>query len=494
MKRRLVLEYNIRKLEKAILEDMDSDLDNMSDDILKRMPNDDLDAELDKNAKDIVGVHYRTISVHYRTISDWIDSMVFNNEVEAEDRITGIKYAIMHLKGMLYDQTSARLKEGGLDFGLHRAAEIKNDIEELRNTNVLIANQKMVSALRKKIRELELELKDIKNKKSPESLTYEGKKDQEVLNDFLGDDYYDRYLSIKNKISDPEYKDIYKLIKKDPDEVKDFIDNVQSKSDVRRSDKQGAKLIYSDDTWNVYKITTYDAAKHYGKGTKWCISGGYDGHEERGEEFFNDYINDYDLDGGYYFYINKKDSEKKYCLLQNVNGRVRSIWDAGDRDLGSKNIMKLPAVPGINLEVSNSDEILLDGVLRGDATLVKKALSMGANVNVEDKYGDTALMNATRSDYSEIVKLLIVAGADVNAQNKYGLTALIRAVTNNHLEIVKLLLDAGADVNAKTKGGTTALKRALENGQNEIVKLLINNGAKSESRINHNRLNRKYLF
>lgn len=156
MKRRLVLEYRIRKLEKAILEDIDSDLDKMSDDILKRMPNDDLDDELDKKAKDIVG---KQIKSHYKTVSDWIDSMVFNNEVEAEDKVAGLKYAIVHLKGMLDDQTSARLKEGGLDFGLHRAAEIKNNIEELRNTNVLIANQKMVSALRKKIRELKSELK-----------------------------------------------------------------------------------------------------------------------------------------------------------------------------------------------------------------------------------------------------------------------------------------------------------------------------------------------
>ena len=43
-----------------------------------------------------------------------------------------------------------------------------------------------------------------------ESYILEGKRDLEVLNDFLGDDYYDRYLSIKNKISDPEYKDIYR--------------------------------------------------------------------------------------------------------------------------------------------------------------------------------------------------------------------------------------------------------------------------------------------
>lgn len=293
MKRHLVLEYRIRKLEKAILEDIDSDLDKMSDDILKKDPYVDLDAELDKNAKDIIdkepGYFYKTdpfgdrvrtydtieewlddktadiqlnparphkgdvtqqlnltvkllthmvdglnyvrrlknyikeisnmnvlvarqklvsalrkrikefeksnsdskrakdiVGTHYRTVNDWIDSMTFNNEVESEDKVTGLKYAIAHLKGMLDDQTSARFKEGGLDFGLHRAAEIKNNIEELRNTNALIANQKMVSALRKKIKELESELKEIKNKKQFDSLTYEGRQDQEVLNSFFG--------------------------------------------------------------------------------------------------------------------------------------------------------------------------------------------------------------------------------------------------------------------------------------------------------------------
>lgn len=50
-----------------------------------------------------------------------------------------------------------------------------------------------------------------------EQLLLEGKQDQEILNDFLGDDYYNKYQTIKNRISDPEYKDIYKLIKKDPD-------------------------------------------------------------------------------------------------------------------------------------------------------------------------------------------------------------------------------------------------------------------------------------
>ena len=75
-------------------------------------------------------------------------------------------------------------------------------------------------------------------------LLLEGKRDQEILRDFLGDDYYDKYTSIKNKIKDPEYKDIYKLIKKDPNDVKDYIDSFQSNTDVRRNKKSdGASVL-----------------------------------------------------------------------------------------------------------------------------------------------------------------------------------------------------------------------------------------------------------
>lgn len=33
-----------------------------------------------------------------------------------------------------------------------------------------------------------------------ESYILEGKRDQEILRDFLGDDYYDKYLSIKTRL------------------------------------------------------------------------------------------------------------------------------------------------------------------------------------------------------------------------------------------------------------------------------------------------------
>ena len=56
----------------------------------------------------------------------------------------------------------------------------------------------------------------------------ESKQDQEVLKDSLGDDYYTKYNNIKNKISDNEYKDIFKIVKKDVDDVKEYIDSFKS--------------------------------------------------------------------------------------------------------------------------------------------------------------------------------------------------------------------------------------------------------------------------
>jgi hypothetical protein len=155
MKRHLVLEYRIRKLEKAILEDMDSDLDKMSDDILKRMPNDDLDAELDKNAKDIIdkepgyfykndpfGDHVKT----YDTIEDWLD----DKTVEIQ-----LNPARPHKGDVVKDLNLAIKQLTHVVDRLNYVRRLKNYIKEISGMNVLKAQQKLVSALRKRIKEVE---------------------------------------------------------------------------------------------------------------------------------------------------------------------------------------------------------------------------------------------------------------------------------------------------------------------------------------------------
>lgn len=172
---------------------------------------------------------------------------------------------------------------------------------------------------------------------------FESEKDKEDLKNHLGDDLYNDYMKIRNKIpkDQNEYKDFQKLKKLPIEDVQDFVDNFQSETDLRKEAKKGAKKIYEDSDWLVLKITTYPAAQYYGKNTTWCITGRYGGHEERGEEYFNDYIENNNLDGGYYFFIDRHNDYDKYCLLLNKYGEVHSIWNAEDDECQPEELLGL---------------------------------------------------------------------------------------------------------------------------------------------------------
>lgn len=565
MKRHLVLEYRIRKLEKAILEDMDSDLDKMSDDILKRMPNDDLDAELDKKAKDIVdkepgyfykndpfGDHVKT----YDTIEDWLDDKTIEIQLNP---------ARPHKGDVVKDLNLAIKQLTHVIDGLNYVRRLKNYIKEISDMNVLKAQQKLVNALRKRIKEVEKsngdnkkyefdtinewldsivfnldlsndnivkvlndrlkdvslnfaggpvwytsvnrlrksikeisdislpvaqqklvnalrkKIRDIKNRKQLESLTYEGKQDQEILNDFLGDEYYNKYSLIKNKISDPEYKDIYKLIKKDPDEVKDYIDNFKSNRDSVKAAKEGTTKLYEDSDWVVYRITSYNAAKYYGKNTKWCISGNYPGHEGLGEKYFNNYIKDYSLDGGYYFYINKHNQNDKYCVLKKQSGNIASIWDAKDTNIGDSlywDDVDLPYVKEVGLNTAEQEDLLF-AIKDGDLEIVKQCVNDNT-INAVTPTGRTPLMiAAAKSGYTaiEIAAYLIDNGADVSYVSEDGKSALVIASESGRYEMVQFLVEYGhADVNnPMTEYGSAAY---LGTDDEDIEEYLISKGAK----------------
>ena len=314
-----------------------------------------------------------------------------------------------------------------------------------------------------------------------ESLVYEGKQDQEILNNFLGDEYYNKYNSIKNKITDNEYKDIYKLIQKDPDEVKDYIDNIKSNTDKRRKNKSGAKKLYEDSDWIVYRITTYEAAVLYGKNTKWCITGRYNGHEEHGEEYFYDYIDDYNLDGGYYFYISKKDPSEKYCILQDKDKSIVSIWNASDENIGDSYLqafalgeVNLPEVKEIpdsykfnsSGGLSNKDNInainnikIEHFVEKGKVNKLKELLYSGLDPNYIIK-NKTLLTIAFINDKFEVFNMLLEYGADPNKKNNDGQTTLMFVSIfgdNSKDNYTELLLDYGADPDIKDNRGHTAL-------------------------------------
>ena len=156
MRRQLALEYRLYKLEKLFNEDsFDDELDAMSDDIVKNNPNIDLDTELDKKAKDIIdkepgyfykndpfGDHVKT----YDTIEDWLD----DKTVEIQ-----LNPARPHKGDVVKDLNLAIKQLTHVIDGLNYVKRLKNYIKEISDMNVLKAQQKLVSALRKRIKEVE---------------------------------------------------------------------------------------------------------------------------------------------------------------------------------------------------------------------------------------------------------------------------------------------------------------------------------------------------
>lgn len=356
-----------------------------------------------------------------------------------------------------------------------------------------------------------------------ERTTFEGKKDQEILNNFLGDDYYSKYQDIRNKIKDPDYKDIYKLIKKDPDEVKNYIDNFQSNTDIRKAKKsEGAELIYKDNLWKVYRITTYPAAQLYGSGTTWCITGRYDGHESRGEEYFNKYIDDNDLDGGYYFYI-KNDGKTKFCLLRKNDGRIHSIWNAADEQLDTDDIViedkEFPTVPGI-FTTPSYEEVAVNP-FSDNVRAVQSAINNGYDLNkpCDNKekpyYGYTPLewQYRARLYNMKLANLLLDNGAKVTNkmpwQNlflylpesdllKYlnagiadvhnvSLEEMLEyAIDNSSIGHAKVLLKKGADPNKPMSDGKPAIYHELTrkyDARLSVLKELVKKGAKVDEEV-----------
>jgi hypothetical protein len=261
----------------------------------------------------------------------------------------------------------------------------------------------------------------------------------------------------------------------------------------------------------VYRITTYPAARIYGSGTKWCITGRYEGHEERGEEYFNDYIEEHGLDGGYYFYI-KNDGKTKFCLLRKSSGGIDSIWNAKDDPINPEDILaedsEFPAVRGIF--IPSRDEL---SMFSKNVKSIKQAYDDGFNINKRctdsDKqyYGYTPLEWHIHNRNWPATALVARLGAQptdkIEWRNLYDwnvpgeitpqLLALITSkidksemlefgITKCSSSVVQSILKLGADPNCKFSNGLTPLQsevtsRPFGGARIGVIKSLLKAGA-----------------
>ncbi len=180
---------------------------------------------------------------------------------------------------------------------------------------------------------------------------------------------------------------------------------------------------------------------------------------------------------------------------------------------GGAPVVKLLLDRGADPNLTTVTSPLFDAAIAGDAATMELLLARGVATKT---FGGAALGLAARSSCSRCVELLaaenldkgaytgalgILAylgnvslvrlalshGADVNAVDGRGRTPLMYAAISDFLplDVMKLLIERGADVNAKSQhkesgdSGQTALDLARLRGNTPIVELLIKSGAAS---------------
>ena len=193
----------------------------------------------------------------------------------------------------------------------------------------------------------------------------EAKADQEKFISKFGQEAFDKFQKYKQRLKNKGISnDILYHVKntsvEDMVEIINDLDNTQSKNQQLKAEKAGADLLYVDDNWKIYRINTYDASKYYGKGTVWCISGNYPGHEGRGQHYFDSYLKDNYSE--YYFFIRKDDTKWAVCPHKD-NPKVCDVWDSQDgRPRGIPDAPVVDGIPDVSLVAL---KITKDGVLIG---------------------------------------------------------------------------------------------------------------------------------
>jgi len=119
---------------------------------------------------------------------------------------------------------------------------------------------------------------------------------------------------------------------------------------------------------------------------------------------------------------------------------------------------------------------LMNAALYGNARLLQRHLSTGADPNAASAFGVTPLMLAV-PDVAKM-QLLLDAGADVNARSDEGRSALtIAAGTVGAAPAVRLLLEYGADVTLVRASDASPMREAMRINDREIQQALSDYGA-----------------
>ncbi|KAJ3111599.1 hypothetical protein HDU96_005531 [Phlyctochytrium bullatum] len=113
----------------------------------------------------------------------------------------------------------------------------------------------------------------------------------------------------------------------------------------------------------------------------------------------------------------------------------------------------------------------------GNATMVKRLLSLGAQPTSPAVSRYYPLHEAAYSGSTETAAALLDAGADANILNSRQISPLLLAATHGHVDMIKLLVARGADIEARRAGQENALYAAAFHGHLPAMQTLLDLGA-----------------
>ena len=194
--------------------------------------------------------------------------------------------------------------------------------------------------------------------------------DQNIEVDVV-DTYLEEFKELrdKNKIKKVDEKSIDFWGKKSWEEFKGFVDKTKKEKTATETKKlnkiAGAELVAENDGWYVYHITTHEACKIYGSGTKWCIT-------EPDRVHWKQYSSEYNI----YFLLSKNLSKEesefyKIAVTVDVRGDVE-FWDSLDNNYRFISAsLKIPKVKFKNFDLSSQPEEVQLEAVKYDGNAIK---------------------------------------------------------------------------------------------------------------------------
>jgi hypothetical protein len=176
----------------------------------------------------------------------------------------------------------------------------------------------------------------------------ESRADRDRFKAWAGEDLYNLFLKVKDRLSSPENDMTYWTSTRTPRKKEELMaivkikeDEIAQKESEKNLIKEGSKILFQDDNWLVYAIENFEACQKYGAGTKWCITGkNMDGEDAYGIRYW--YSNT--RDGNDFYFFLKKGSNDKFAVMIDEGGE-HTIFDPRDREIPY--IQDAPAVSGL---------------------------------------------------------------------------------------------------------------------------------------------------